>query len=108
LGVSWNLVKKLVKDDLPKRFSRPRLEDLRQIAIDQVSIGKGLRRLTVVLEPETGMVHQGHGKGGCALLNVWKRLRRLHQRPAKPAHCSQSWTRLQAWAKKWATLTPLP
>ena len=77
LGVSWDVVKEIVKDDLQKRFSRPKLKHLRQIAIDEISIGKGPRYLTVVLDLETGMVvHVGHGKGGDALMDFWKRLRR--------------------------------
>jgi transposase len=81
LGVSWDLVKEIVKNDLQKRFSRPKLKDLRQIAIDEISIGKGHRYLTVVLDLETGIVvHVGHGKGGEALLKFWKRLRRCGAR----------------------------
>ena len=77
LGVSWDVVKEIVKEDLQKRFSRPKLKHLRQIAIDEISIGKGHRYLTVVLDLETGVVvHVGHGKGGDALADFWKRLRR--------------------------------
>ena len=77
LGVSWDVVKEIVKNDLQRRFSHPKLKDLRQIAIDEISIGKGHRYLTIVLDLETGVVvHVGHGKGGDALLNFWKRLRR--------------------------------
>jgi transposase len=77
LGVSWDIVKKIVKGDLQRRFSRPKLKHLRQIAIDEISIGKGHRYLTVVLDLETGVVvHVGHGKGGDALVDFWKRLRR--------------------------------
>ena len=77
LGVSWDVVKEIVKSDLQRRFSNPKLRDLRQIAIDEISIGKGHRYLTIVLDLETGVVvHVGHGKGGDALMNFWKRLRR--------------------------------
>ena len=77
LGVSWDVVKEIVKHDLQKRFSRPKLKDVRQIAIDEISIGKGHRYLTVVLDLETGrIVYVGHGKGGDALTDFWKRLRR--------------------------------
>jgi transposase len=70
VDVSWDVVKEIVKTDLQKRFSRPNLRDLRQIAIDEISIGKGHRYLTVVLDLETGMVvYVGHGKGGDALLD---------------------------------------
>jgi transposase len=77
LGISWDVVKEIVKSDLQRRFGRPKLRHLRRIAIDEISIGKGHRYLTVVLDLETGMVvHVGHGKGGDALLDFWKRLRR--------------------------------
>lgn len=77
LGVSWDVVKEIVKNDLQQRFGKPKLRNLRQIAIDEISIGKGHRYLTVVLDLETGtVVHVGHGKGGDALADFWKRLRR--------------------------------
>ena len=77
LGVSWDVVKEIVKNDLQRRFGKPKLRHLRQIAIDEISIGKGHRYLTIVLDLETGMVvHVGHGKGGDALTDFWKRLRR--------------------------------
>ena len=77
LGVSWDVVKEIVKNDLQRRFGKPKLRDLRQIAIDEISIGKGPRYLTVVLDLETGaIVYVGHGKGGDALTDFWKRLRR--------------------------------
>lgn len=77
LGVSWDVVKEIVKKDLQRRFGKPKLRNLRQIAIDEISIGKGHRYLTVVLDLETGaIVYVGHGKGGDALTDFWKRLRR--------------------------------
>jgi transposase len=77
LGVSWDVVKEIVKNDLQRRFSNPKLKGLRQIAIDEICIGKGHRYLTIVLDLETGVVvHVGRGKGGDALLDFWKRLRR--------------------------------
>ena len=76
LEVSWDLVKEIVKNDLQRRFGRPRLRDVRQIAIDEISISKGHRYLTIVLDLETGMVvHVGHGKGGDALRDFWRRVR---------------------------------
>jgi transposase len=77
LGVSWDVVKEIVKNDLQRRFGKPKLRNLRQIAIDEICIGKGHRYLTVVLNLETGaVVYVGHGKGGDALTDFWKRLRR--------------------------------
>jgi transposase len=76
LGVSWDTVKEIVKVDLKRNFAKPRLKDLRQIAIDEISIGAGHRYLTVVLDLVSGaVVHVGRGKGGDALVNFWKRLR---------------------------------
>jgi len=81
LGVSWNLVKALLKEDLERRFARPRLKDLRLVAIDEICIGRGHRYLTVVLDLETGVVvFVGDGKGTKALDPFWKRLRRSRAR----------------------------
>jgi len=76
VGVSWNLVKALLKEALQRRFGRPRLRDLRLLAIDEISLGHGQRYLTVVLDLETGaVVFVGEGKGAEALDPFWKRLR---------------------------------
>ncbi len=72
LGVSWNLVKEIQARDLQKRFAKPKLKKLRQIAIDEISIGKGHRYLTVVLDLETGrVVYVGQGKCADALKSFW-------------------------------------
>lgn len=76
LGVSWDLVKEIQKRSLHQKFSRPKLKHLRQLAIDEISVGKGHRYVTIVLDLESGaVVHVGEGKGGDSLLNFWKRLR---------------------------------
>ncbi len=76
LGISWDVVKEIVKADLARRFARPKLQHLQQIAIDEISVGKGHRYLTIVLDLESGaVVHVGRGKGGDALTDFWKRLR---------------------------------
>lgn len=77
LGVSWDVVKDIQKRDLSRRYSKPRLKDLRKIAIDEIAVGKGHRYMTVVLDLDTGaVVFVGDGKGGDALKPFWKRLRR--------------------------------
>lgn len=77
LGVSWNLVKDLLKEALRKRVGRPRLKDLRLLAIDEISIGRGQRYLTVVMDLETGaVVFIGKGKSATALDPFWTRLQR--------------------------------
>ena len=75
LGVSWNLVKELWKQDLRRRFRSPPLKDLRRVAIDEMSIGKGHRYLTLDLV-SGAVVFVGKGKGADALDPFWKRLRR--------------------------------
>jgi transposase len=76
LGVGWDTIKDIQKRDLQRRFKKPRLGKLRQIAIDEISIGHGHRYLTVVLNLETGaVVFVGEGKGADALEPFWGRLR---------------------------------
>jgi transposase len=81
LGVSWNLVKALMKQELRKRFHRPPLKGLRLLAIDEISVGSGHRYLTVVLDLESGaVVFIGDGKGADALDPFWQRLGRCGAR----------------------------
>ena len=76
LSVSWWLVKDIEKRYLGRVFSKPKLRRLKRIAIDEISIGKGHRYLTIVLDLESGaIVHVGQGKGGDALKAFWKRLK---------------------------------
>lgn len=76
LGVGWDTIKDIQKRDLQHRFKKPRLGKLKQIAIDEISIGHGHRYLTVVLNLETGaVVFVGDGKGAEALEPFWGRLR---------------------------------
>jgi len=76
LGVSWDTIKDIQKQDLQRHFSKPRLRKLRQIAIDEIAIAKGHRYLTVVLDLVSGaVVFVGDGKGADALEPFWKRLR---------------------------------
>ena len=76
LGVSWDVIKDIQKTDLKRRFDRPKLKHLRQIAIDEISTAKGHVYLTIVMDLESGVVvHVGRGKGGDALKEFWTRLR---------------------------------
>ncbi len=79
LGVSWDVVKDIQKRYLHKKFSKPKLKHLRQIAIDEISTGQGHRYVTIVLDLESGaVVHVGEGKGGDSLMPFWRRLRASH------------------------------
>jgi len=76
LGVSWDVIKDIQKRSLKRRFAQPKLHQLKQIAIDEISIGKGHRYLTIVLDLQSGaVVFVGDGKGGEALEPFWQRLR---------------------------------
>jgi transposase len=79
LLVSWDTIKDIQARHLQRRFGKPKLHKLKQIAIDEINIGKGQRYLTVVLNLLTGaVVFVGDGKGGDALKPFWQRLRRSH------------------------------
>jgi transposase len=76
LGVSWDVIKDIQKRYLLRHFAKPRLKHVRQIAIDEISIGRGHRYLTVVLDLESGaVIFVGDGKGTASLKPFWKRLR---------------------------------
>jgi transposase len=79
LVIGWDTVKDIQARYLRRRFGKPKLHRLKQIAIDEINIGKGHRYLTVVLDLETGaVVFVGNGKGVAALKPFWQRLRRSH------------------------------
>jgi transposase len=76
LNVGWDLIKEIQKRDLSRRYAKPKLKHLRYIAIDEISVAKGHRYLTVVMDLESGaVVFVGDGKGADALKPFWKRLR---------------------------------
>lgn len=77
LGISWDTVKEIQAASLQRRFGKPKLHKLRQIAIDEIAIAKGHRYVTVVLNLLSGaVVFVGDGKGVDALKPFWRRLRR--------------------------------
>jgi transposase len=77
LQVSWDTIKDIQASNLQRCFGKPKLHNLKQIAIDEIAVGKGHRYLTVVLNLLSGaVVFVGDGKGVEALEPFWKRLRR--------------------------------
>jgi transposase len=77
LQVSWDTIKDIQARNLQRRFGKPKLHKLRQVAIDEIAVGKGHHYLTVVLNLLSGaVVFVGDGKGVEALESFWKRLRR--------------------------------
>ena len=76
LGAGWDRVKAIQKRHLQKRYAKPKLKHVRQIAIDEISVGKGNRFLTLVLDLESGaVVFVGEGKDAKALEPFWRRLK---------------------------------
>jgi transposase len=77
LAVGWDTIKDIQAKNLRRRFSNPKLHKLKQIAIDEIYVGKKQGYLTIVLNLLSGaIVFVGKGKGGEALKPFWKRLRR--------------------------------
>ena len=76
LQLSWDVVKSIQKRNLKKRYKNPNLKGLKQIAIDEINIGKN-RYLTVLLNLKTGaVVFVGDGKGSDALEPFWEKIKR--------------------------------
>ncbi len=77
LQVSWDTIKDIQARSLQRRFGKPKLHKLQQIAIDEIAIGKGHHYLTVVLNLLSGaVVFVGNGKGTEALEPFWRQVRR--------------------------------
>lgn len=75
--VSWDVVKDIQKRYLGKKFKHMKLKHLRQIALDEIAIGRGQRYLTVVLDLASGaVVFVGDGRGVDALAPFWQRVKR--------------------------------
>lgn len=76
LGILWDLANDIQKRRLGKRFRRPKLKRLKQIAIDEIHLGKQHRYITLVLDLDSGaVVFVGKGKGADALKPFWRRLK---------------------------------
>jgi len=79
LGVGWDAIKDIQGRHLHRHFAKPRLKDLRHIAVDEISVGKGQRFVTVVLDLDSGaVVFVGEGKGADSLDPFWRRLNGAH------------------------------
>ncbi|MDA3790453.1 MAG: ISL3 family transposase [Desulfobacula sp.] len=77
LHISWDTIKEIQKAHFKKRYKQIKLKDIRQIAIDEISIGKGHQYVTIVMDLQTGRIlHVDKGKGGDALTDFWKKIKR--------------------------------
>ena len=56
LQLSWDVVKEIEKKYLKKKYKKPNYKNIRFIAVDEISIGKHHKYITVVLNLETGQI----------------------------------------------------
>ena len=77
LGASWDTIKEIQKEYLSRHFGEPELKDITKIAIDELSIGKAHKYITLVLDLDTGaVVFIADGKGADSLDPFWKKLKK--------------------------------
>jgi transposase len=77
LGMSWDTIKEILKTDLERRSEKIDWRNLRYIAIDEISVRKGQRYLTVVLNLESGRVlYVAESRRAEALAAFFKKVRR--------------------------------
>ena len=77
LGVSWDLVAEIQREQLEKDARKMTLSDVTQIAIDELAAGKGQRCVSIVLDLETGAaVHVAEGKAADSVEPFLRRLKR--------------------------------
>ncbi len=74
--LSWDTVKRIVKERLRKDYGRISYKRLKNLSIDEIYVGKSRKYYTLVLDLETGrIVWVSRGRGKAALLGFWRRLR---------------------------------
>ena len=77
LGISWDLVKSVIKENLERKIKGRSFRKVRYIAIDEIAIRKGHHYMTVVVDLETGQVlFAAEGRDHECLKPFFQRLRR--------------------------------
>ncbi len=77
LGVSWDIVKDIHTTYLKRHYSKPSLQGVQCIGIDEFAVRKGHVYKTIVVDLISGRIfHVGDGKGADALTTFWKRVRK--------------------------------
>jgi transposase len=75
LQIGWDTVKDIQRRHLERHYSRPKLKHLKEIAIDEIYMGRK-RFLTTVLDLRTGaVVFVAEGRKAEVLEPFWRRLR---------------------------------
>ena len=76
LKVSWGFIKSIDKNHLEQHYARPRLKDVKYIAIDEFAVEKGHQYMTVVIDFKTGHVlYVGEGRSAETLAPFWRRVK---------------------------------
>ena len=76
LKVSWNLVKRIDKENLQRQYSKPKLKHVKYLAIDEFAVQKGHKYNTVVMDLESCQVlFVGEGRQASVLDSFWRRLK---------------------------------
>ena len=77
LQTGWDMIKEIQKRYLQRKFSKPKLHKLKCIAIDEISVGRGHKYWTIVMDLEAGnVVYVGEGKAEASLSPFFRRLGR--------------------------------
>ena len=75
LQLDWKTVKEIDKQYLEAQYGQPHYEGLRILAVDEISLKKGHKYLTIVLDYETGrVVHVGKDRKAKTLTSFFNRL----------------------------------
>ena len=89
-GLGWDSVKDIVKRRLEKDYARPRLKDVRHLAIDEFYSGKTRKFYTIAIDLDSGRIlWVARGRGGDALTKFWRALRKAKAR-VKAVACDMS------------------
>jgi len=76
LRLSWDTVKAVVKGRLEKDYRRIGYRRVRQIAIDELYLGRTRKYITLVMDMEsTRIIWVGEGRGAEALREFWRRFK---------------------------------
>ena len=76
LRLSWDTVKAVVKRRLEKDYRRIGYRRVRQIAIDELYLGRPRKYITLVMDMESArIIWVGEGRGAEALREFWRRFK---------------------------------
>jgi transposase len=77
LGIGWDLVAEIQREQLEKDARKVKLSAVAQIAIDELAVGKGQRYVSIVLDLDSGAaIHVAEGKAADSVKPFLRRLKR--------------------------------